>query len=96
MTFLLETQLKKQLILLRRRGDWCTVTSARQTKYGTRIDYIFAHAELVQKEFIDCEIRADFEGSDHCPVVATLRASLQAALKPPALCTKYMPEFAGK
>ena len=76
--------------------NWCTVTSARQTNYGTRIDYIFADVELVGKEFIDCEIRADFEGSDHCPVVATLRTSFQAALKPPALCTKYMPEFAGK
>ena len=76
--------------------NWCTVTSARQTNYGTRIDYIFADMELVQKEFVDCEIKADFEGSDHCPVVATLRTSFQAALKPPALCTKYMPEFAGR
>lgn len=76
--------------------NWCTVTSARQTNYGTRIDYIFADAKLVQKEFIDCEIRADIDGSDHCPVVATLKTSFQAASKPPALCTKYMPEFAGK
>ena len=76
--------------------NWCTVTSARQTNYGTRIDYIFADAELVQKEFVDCVIRADVEGSDHCPVVATLKTSFQGALKPPTLCTKYMPEFAGK
>lgn len=76
--------------------NWCTVTSARQTNYGTRIDYILADAELVEKEFVDCVIRADVEGSDHCPVVATLKTSFQGALKPPTLCTKYMPEFAGK
>ncbi|KAL9959776.1 hypothetical protein ACROYT_G033131 [Oculina patagonica] len=76
--------------------NWCTVTSARQTNYGTRIDYIFADVELVRKELINCEIKADIEGSDHCPVVATLRNTFQAALKPPALCTKYMPEFAGR
>ena len=76
--------------------NWCTVTSARQTNYGTRIDYIFADVELVSKEFVDCEIRADIDGSDHCPVVATLKTSFHGALKPPALCTKYMPEFAGK
>ena len=76
--------------------NWCTVTSARQTNYGTRIDYIFANVDLVRKEFVDCEIRADIDGSDHCPVVATLKTCFQAAPKAPALCTKYMPEFAGK
>lgn len=76
--------------------NWCTVTSARQTNYGTRIDYIFADVELVRKVFVDCEIRADIDGSDHCPVVATLKTCFQAAPKAPALCTKYMPEFAGK
>ena len=76
--------------------NWCTVTSARQTNYGTRIDYIFADVELVRKEFVDCEIRADVDGSDHCPVVATLKSCFQAAPKAPALCTKYMPEFAGR
>ena len=76
--------------------NWCTVTSARQTNYGTRIDYIFADVELVKKEFKDCVIRPDVDGSDHCPVIATLKTSLQGASKPPALCTKYMPEFAGK
>lgn len=76
--------------------NWCTVTSARQTNYGTRIDCIFADAELVAKEFLDCEIRPNIDGSDHCPVVATLGTCFQAALKPPALCAKYMPEFLGK
>lgn len=76
--------------------NWCTVTSARQTNYGTRIDYIFADFELVKKEFVDCVIRSDVDGSDHCPVVATLKTSFKGASKPPLLCTKYMPEFAGK
>ena len=76
--------------------NWCTVTSARQTNYGTRIDYIFANVELVRKQFVDCEIRADVDGSDHCPVVATLKTCFQGAPKAPALCTKYMPEFAGR
>ena len=50
-----------------------SVTSARQTNYDTLIDYVFADVELVGKEFIDCEIRADIEGSGHRPVVATWR-----------------------
>ena len=75
--------------------NWCTVTSARLTNYGTRIDYIFADEGLVINEFTDCVILADIEGSDHCPVVATLKTCFKPALKPPSLCTKYMPEFAG-
>lgn len=38
----------------------------------------------------------NIEGSDHCPVVATLKSPFRNAVKPPSLCTKYMPEFAGK
>ena len=76
--------------------NWCTVTSARQTNYGTRIDYIFANVDIVTKEFLDCVIQPDVEGSDHCPVVATLKDPFVAASKAPSLCTKYMPEFAGR
>jgi AP endonuclease-2 len=75
---------------------WCARTGARQTNYGTRIDYIFSSADYFKKEFTDCIIRPDIDGSDHCPVVATLRNSFQNAEKPPPLCTKYMPEFSGK
>ena len=75
---------------------WSTVTGARQTNYGTRIDYIFSSVMFFKKEFSDCVIRPDIEGSDHCPVVATLKTSFRNAGKPPPLCTKYMPEFAGK
>ena len=76
--------------------NWCTVTSARQTNYGTRIDYIFANVDIVTKQFVDCVIQPDVEGSDHCPVVATLKDPFVAASRAPSLCTKYMPEFAGR
>ena len=76
--------------------NWCTVTSARQTNYGTRIDYIFANERLAVGGFRDCNIRPDIEGSDHCPVVATLNTVFKCASRPPRLCTKYMPEFSGK
>ena len=35
-------------------------------------------------------------GSDHCPVFATLNCRTLAAKKCPQLCTKYMPQFAGR
>lgn len=75
---------------------WCTLTGARQTNYGTRIDYIFSSLKFFNKQFIDCVNNPNIEGSDHCPVVATLKSSFKNAVKPPPLCTKYMPEFAGK
>ena len=75
--------------------NWSTVTSARQTNYGTRIDYIFANESLVLNGFTNCVIRPDIEGSDHCPVVANLNITLKSAERPPPFCTKYMPEFSG-
>lgn len=75
---------------------WSTLTGARKTNYGTRIDYIFASSRIIKNEFVDCVIRPDINGSDHCPVIATLRHEFISSLKPPFLCTKYMPEFAGK
>ncbi|MBN3293740.1 APEX2 lyase, partial [Polypterus senegalus] len=74
---------------------WCTLTGARQTNYGTRIDYIFANRNLVENEFVDSEIMPEVEGSDHCPVRGELRGFSIASPKCPSLCTKYMPEFAG-
>ncbi|XP_053552004.1 DNA-(apurinic or apyrimidinic site) endonuclease 2 [Bombina bombina] len=75
---------------------WCTVTGARQTNYGTRIDYILGDKGLVQAEFLDSIILPDVEGSDHCPVKAILKCSPIPAIKCPPLCTKYLPEFAGR
>lgn len=75
---------------------WCTVSGARQTNYGTRIDYILANRKLVETEFMDSIIMPDVEGSDHCPVKALMKCCPLAADKCPSLCTKYLPEFAGR
>lgn len=75
---------------------WSTVTNARQTNYGTRIDYIFTDAHLLSLCFTDCSIFPDIEGSDHCPVAATLSCSVVPSVKCPQLCAKFWPEFAGK
>lgn len=73
---------------------WSTVTGARQTNYGTRIDYIFANKELVTQEFVDCKVLQHVEGSDHCPVRATLSCTSVPATRCPSLCAKN--KFIGK
>uniref|UniRef100_A0A1A7X338 DNA-(apurinic or apyrimidinic site) endonuclease n=2 Tax=Iconisemion striatum TaxID=60296 RepID=A0A1A7X338_9TELE len=75
---------------------WSTMTGARQTNYGTRIDYIFANSKLVTEQFVAADIMPEVEGSDHCPVWAQLCCSLLPSSKPPPLCTRYLPEFTGK
>uniref|UniRef100_A0A8C2DIS7 DNA-(apurinic or apyrimidinic site) endonuclease n=1 Tax=Cyprinus carpio TaxID=7962 RepID=A0A8C2DIS7_CYPCA len=75
---------------------WSTLTGARQTNYGTRIDYIFADRCLVKSAFICMDIMPEVEGSDHCPVWAQLSCTLQASPKFPPLCTRHMPEFTGR
>ena len=72
------------------------MTGARATNYGTRIDYIFGNKTLVQDNFTDSVIMPDVEGSDHCPVQATLKCSFIPAKKCPRLCSKFLPEFLGK
>eukprot|EP00004_Rigifila_ramosa_P015257 TRINITY_DN3535_c0_g1_i1.p1 TRINITY_DN3535_c0_g1~~TRINITY_DN3535_c0_g1_i1.p1 ORF type:complete len:496 (+),score=77.92 TRINITY_DN3535_c0_g1_i1:92-1489(+) len=49
---------------------WNTKQSARQTNFGTRIDYILASADLAT-HFCETNIRPDLQGSDHCPVLAS-------------------------
>ncbi|KAM4018977.1 DNA-(apurinic or apyrimidinic site) endonuclease 2 isoform 2-T2 [Anomaloglossus baeobatrachus] len=75
---------------------WCSASGARQTNYGTRIDYILANRKLVEAEFLDSIIMPEVEGSDHCPVKALMSCWPLAADKCPSLCTKYLPEFAGR
>ncbi|CAK6963881.1 DNA-(apurinic or apyrimidinic site) lyase 2 isoform X1 [Scomber scombrus] len=75
---------------------WSTLTGARQTNYGTRIDYIFADCQLAKEQFVAADIMPEVEGSDHCPVWGKLSCSLLPSSKPPPLCTRYLPEFAGK
>ncbi|KAM3871828.1 DNA-(apurinic or apyrimidinic site) endonuclease 2 [Diretmus argenteus] len=75
---------------------WCTLTGARQTNYGTRIDYIFADYLLAKEHFVAADIMPEVEGSDHCPVWGQLSCSVLPSSKPPPLCTRHLPEFAGK
>ncbi|XP_029362084.1 DNA-(apurinic or apyrimidinic site) endonuclease 2 [Echeneis naucrates] len=75
---------------------WSTLTGARQTNYGTRIDYIFADCQLVRDHFVAADIMPEVEGSDHCPVWGQLSCPIVSSSKPPPLCTRYLPEFAGK
>lgn len=75
---------------------WSTMTGARQTNYGTRIDYIFADWHLAKDQFVGADIMPEVEGSDHCPVWGQLSCPLLPSSKPPPLCTRYLPEFAGK
>lgn len=75
---------------------WSTLTGARQTNYGTRIDYIFADCQLAKEHFVAADIMPEVEGSDHCPVWGQLSCPLLPSSKPPPLCTCYLPEFAGK
>ena len=75
---------------------WRTTSGARATNYGTRIDYIFADRSLATTAFTDCVIRPDVDGSDHCPVTATLDIACVPSSRCPKLCTRHMPEFAGR
>ena len=74
---------------------WCTSSRARQTNYGTRIDYVCVDKHLAPKA-LECELMTDFDGSDHCPVAATLDCDVTAAKVLPPLCTQHVTEFGGK
>ncbi|KAI4824565.1 hypothetical protein KUCAC02_013068 [Chaenocephalus aceratus] len=64
---------------------WSTMTGARQTNYGTRIDYIFADCQLAKEQFVAVDIMPEVEGSDHCPVWAKLSLLPPAQLQGPPL-----------
>ncbi|KAL3852714.1 hypothetical protein ACJMK2_016332 [Sinanodonta woodiana] len=76
--------------------NWCTVTGARGTNYGKRLDYILADIPFTENYLADSVIMVLVEGSDHCPYKIELTCPVVSALKCPQLCTKNMPEFAGK
>ncbi|XP_074645688.1 DNA-(apurinic or apyrimidinic site) endonuclease 2-like [Tubulanus polymorphus] len=75
---------------------WCSMTNARLTNYGTRIDYVLADRELTTRHFVDTRHLVDVAGSDHCPVQSDVDVVLLPATKLPSLCAKFLPEFAGK
>ncbi|KLO07432.1 DNase I-like protein [Schizopora paradoxa] len=91
---------------------WNTKISARETNYGTRIDYILLSRGLLPW-FKHGDIMPSVRGSDHCPVyidlhdeiagengeVRKLRDEMQMSSErrePPRLCAKFWPEFSGK
>ncbi|KXS18871.1 DNase I-like protein [Gonapodya prolifera JEL478] len=55
---------------------WNTKVDGRSGNFGTRIDYILPTPALIPW-FEDCTIEASIRGSDHCPVVAVLRDSIE-------------------
>lgn len=49
---------------------WNLKTYARDSNYGTRIDYLMA-TEKLSNTVSECLLETKVKGSDHCPVVAT-------------------------
>ncbi|XP_065667166.1 DNA-(apurinic or apyrimidinic site) endonuclease 2 [Hydra vulgaris] len=74
---------------------WNTQTRARETNFGTRIDFILADHQLCTV-LTNCVILADVQGSDHCPVVADFNILLKANILIPKTCAAFMPEIFGK
>ena len=75
--------------------NWCSLTGARATNFGCRLDYIIADVGLVAC-LASCEILSQVAGSDHCPVRVELRVRVAPAGKCPALCSKYLRQFTGR
>ncbi|EGZ23668.1 hypothetical protein PHYSODRAFT_481346 [Phytophthora sojae] len=78
---------------------WNTQTGARQTNYGTRIDYILVDPAFLQS-VTACSIEADRLGSDHCPVVISCTVELETDSSinrgiTAALSAKNFVEFSG-
>jgi AP endonuclease 2 len=75
---------------------WNSVTSARLTNYGTRLDYILP-CDRLASAVVECDIRADIQGSDHCPVYAVLDVACgEVPADPPSLWAGNLPELSGK
>lgn len=75
---------------------WATVTSARETNYGRRLDYILASPDFFLEHVTASDISPHIQGSDHCPVVVDINVSFCPADKPPSLCSQFLPEFSGR
>jgi len=74
---------------------WNTSVRARETNYGTRIDYIFIDLHL-SSILYTADIMSDFYGSDHCPIFSTFRCKMISSKSLPSSCTKYFSNFSGK
>lgn len=74
---------------------WSMISGARSLNYGTRLDYILGNRDLIIDTLQDAFLLPEVMGSDHCPVGAVLNVSCVPAKQCPALCTRFLPEFAG-
>ncbi|KJE88870.1 apurinic/apyrimidinic endonuclease 2, variant 1 [Capsaspora owczarzaki ATCC 30864] len=85
-------------LLSSRYTCWRVDTRARETNYGTRIDYIVTDQALLP-DISGCYHLTRFPGSDHCPVVITAAPTLRLTIpqrNPPKLCARYLPGMGGK
>lgn len=57
---------------------WPTVSRARETNTGSRLDYILASAGL-SSTVAGCDIQPEMMGSDHCPIWVELCSTAAAA-----------------
>ncbi|XP_076362611.1 DNA-(apurinic or apyrimidinic site) endonuclease 2-like isoform X2 [Tachypleus tridentatus] len=74
---------------------WMTSTGARQTNYGTRLDYILCNRNFIN-HVMSSILLPEIKGSDHCPVALELQCDPVASKCCPSFCTKYWLEFLGK
>ncbi|XP_077541456.1 DNA-(apurinic or apyrimidinic site) endonuclease 2-like isoform X2 [Haemaphysalis longicornis] len=74
---------------------WNTRLGARQTNYGTRIDYILC-SDALRPFLSSSEVLPHVFGSDHCPVKAAFCCTPLASLQCPSYATRHWPEFAGR
>ncbi|TFK51939.1 DNase I-like protein [Heliocybe sulcata] len=90
---------------------WNMKICARETNYGTRVDYILTTRGL-SKWLKHGDTLPSIKGSDHCPLyidlheeitldtgaVVTLRDAMQLGTRksPPRLASKFWPEYSGK
>ncbi|RWS14790.1 ap endonuclease-like protein [Dinothrombium tinctorium] len=72
---------------------WNTRMNARETNYGTRIDYCICNNGFL-RYVEDCVHLTDVMGSDHCPVMLKMK-NIKILTSPsyPKLSTKFWPEF---
>lgn len=74
---------------------WNTKVNARETNYGTRLDYILCDV-LLLPFVLSSEVLGDVLGSDHCPVSLTTCLTPRPAAAPPLHSTKHYTEFLGQ
>jgi len=70
---------------------WETRTNAREGNAGWRIDYCFCNKSFAETNLVDCKILSRIKGSDHCPVVLTIKPQSPPLPHPPiAISSKVL------